>query len=57
MHEPRASALLRQLLGPALLTVLVTDLVGGLLDVSAGRSSLASYRPRGIRTRDPEPEP
>lgn len=36
------TAPLRPLLGPALLTVLATDLVGGLLDVRAGRTSLAS---------------
>ena len=44
MPEDRASraALLPRLLGPALTTVLATDLVGGLLDVGAGRSSWAS---------------
>ena len=44
MSEARASraAPLRRLLAPALLTVLATDLVGGLLDVRSGRSSLAA---------------
>ena len=43
MAEARAARrALGRLLGPALVVVLVTDLVGGLLDVAAGRSSLGS---------------
>lgn len=34
--------MLGRLLAPALVVVLVTDLVGGLADVAAGRSSLSS---------------
>jgi hypothetical protein len=44
VSEARTSraAPLRRLLPPALLTLLATDLVGGVLDVRSGRSSLAS---------------
>ena len=40
--RPPSTALLRRLLVPSLVIVLATDLLGGLFDVRAGRSSLAS---------------